>query len=534
MFNCSRRQMLRLLGGSGLGGWLFGPLVAEANQKGWPLIPGEAGWPTGEPGPKLPFPRLGKLAPRASKAIEASPLSVGFETLDRKMFDPERTYPHLARLGVKWARVQTGWCRCEPEKGRYEFGWLDAVVDRLLAIGIRPWFNLGYGNRVYTPEAKDVSAVGWAPIFTQEARTGWKRFVQALAKHFAQRVRHWEIWNEPNISTFWKPRKPNAKDYVELVRLTAPILREHVPNGVIVGGAFAGMPLQYLRQCLDAGLANYVDRISYHPYRPVPEKNYAQQLRQFRKLLAGYRPGIALWQGECGCPSYTSKFATGAMAKLPWTELRQAKWLLRRILSDLAEQVELTSYFHTVDLFGYNYGEGRTSLNNYKGLLRGTDYSPKLSYFAYQCLCALFDAHTHRAGELEILVEVPEESHSNSAIISDPSNSTLETLTKIAPKAEVPEIYTVAFQRGGWLLVAYWTAADLFGPWSARGVTLCVPAGQKLKLTNPVLVDPLRQQVYQMPLPPPQRGVYRLAHLPLADYPWIVTDRQAIPGIIEI
>ena len=58
--------------------------------------------------PRDQLPLLGKVPPRDSLSIQASPLSVGFETLDRKLFAPERTYPHLARLGVKWARVHTG------------------------------------------------------------------------------------------------------------------------------------------------------------------------------------------------------------------------------------------------------------------------------------------------------------------------------------------------------------------------------------------------------------------------------------------
>jgi polysaccharide biosynthesis protein PslG len=49
------------------------------------------------------MPAAGRIKPRASNAIAASALSEGFETLDRKMFDPERTYPFLANLGVKWA-----------------------------------------------------------------------------------------------------------------------------------------------------------------------------------------------------------------------------------------------------------------------------------------------------------------------------------------------------------------------------------------------------------------------------------------------
>ena len=61
-----------------------------------------------------------KLKSRPSKSIASSPLSIGFETLDRKMFDPDRTYTHLAELGVKWARCQTGWARTEQRRGEYD------------------------------------------------------------------------------------------------------------------------------------------------------------------------------------------------------------------------------------------------------------------------------------------------------------------------------------------------------------------------------------------------------------------------------
>ena len=71
-------------------------------------------------------PSIGRLKTRTSKSIASSPLSIGFETLDRKMFDPERTYPHLADLGVKWARCQTGWARTETTRDQYDFAWLDS------------------------------------------------------------------------------------------------------------------------------------------------------------------------------------------------------------------------------------------------------------------------------------------------------------------------------------------------------------------------------------------------------------------------
>jgi len=152
---------------------------------------------------------VGKVGPRPSIDVAASPLSVGFETLDREMFDPGRTYGPLSLLGVKWARAQTGWARTERAKGEYDFAWLDSVVDSLLKIGIKPWFNLGYGNRLYTPDAPGVSAVGWAPLNSDEAKQGWVAYTRAIAEHFADRVKHWEIWNEPNIGNFWKRKKPS-------------------------------------------------------------------------------------------------------------------------------------------------------------------------------------------------------------------------------------------------------------------------------------------------------------------------------------
>ncbi|HUT33314.1 MAG TPA: beta-galactosidase [Planctomycetota bacterium] len=438
---------------------------------------------------------LGKVAPRESRAVAASPLSVGFETLDRKHFDPARAVPHLAKLGAKWARCQTGWCRCEPAKGRFDFAWLDAVVDSLLKIGVQPWFNLGYGNKLYTPAA-DETAVGWAPIFDAAPREAWVRFVGKLAEHFRDRVKHWEIWNEPNISQFWKPAKPSAADYVALVKLTAPEIRKAVPDAVLIGGAYAGIPMSYIKGCLEAGMADHVDKLSYHPYRPVPEAGYAGEIAALRKLLDTHKKGVALWQGENGCPSKGGKGSTGALANLEWDETRQAKWLLRRILSDLRLDVELTSYFHTVDLVGYR---GKT---NFKGLLRGDDYTPKPAYFAYQCLCALFDADTRHKPELAL---------------------------ELVGQQKV-RLHDAAFARNGRALYAWWLPASLQQPFAPKKLTLRAPTPKDAAIADPVLIDPLTGTVHKLAPAATGDGSLTFESLPLLDYPLLITDR-AMAGL---
>jgi len=177
-------------------------------------------------------PVIGRIAPRSSKQIVASPFGVGFETLDRRLFDPEPTYERLERLGIKWARIQSGWCRCETTMGMYDFAWLDKIVDSLRDIGIQPWMNLTYGNKLYMPDAPNEYAMGWAPV-TETARQGWIRFVRALTEHYRDRIRHWEIWNEPNL--LWSPRGPSAVAYTELVKRTSPVIRASIPDAVVAG-----------------------------------------------------------------------------------------------------------------------------------------------------------------------------------------------------------------------------------------------------------------------------------------------------------
>lgn len=469
----TRRDVLRL--GMGVGMLACGPSRALFAASG-PVSP------LSDLGPKA----VGKLRPRASKEIAASPLSVGFETLDRRLFDPEKTYAPVGQLGVKWARCQTGWARTERTKGVYDFAWLDGVVDSLRGVGVQPWFNLGYGNPLYTPEA-DAAAVGWAPVFSEPGLTAWLAYVAALAAHFADRVKHWEVWNEPNISGFWKPRKPDPADYCDLVKRTVPAIRQHVPGAVIVGGAFAGAPVDYLRKCLEQGLGDAVDRMSYHPYRAVPESNYERDVAAMRELLQRYTAGrVKLWQGENGCPS--EKGGSGALSQYDWTETRQAKWLLRRIVGDLHLDIELTSYFLIVDLVGYR---GNT---NPKGLLRGRTYEPKPAYYAYQRLCALFDAETRRS----------------------------EGSVRFEVKANVP-IQVATFQRRGVPLCAYWTPADLMKDFAVTRVEAALSPGPGTRWAEPVLIDPLTGWAYRLDAAADGR-----ATLPLTDYPLVITEQSVV------
>ena len=155
---------------------------------------------------------IGRIEPRTSRELDNPRWSVGCECLDRDYADFSAYKSYVGELGVGAARIQSGWARCEQKKGRYDFEWLDEVVDGLCEQGIRPWMCLAYGNPVYGAQ----KSLG-SRIFTDEATLqAWERYVTAVVERYRDRVHEWEVWNEPNL------RGTNQADaYGELLIRTA-------------------------------------------------------------------------------------------------------------------------------------------------------------------------------------------------------------------------------------------------------------------------------------------------------------------------
>ena len=53
--------------------------------------------------------KIGEIQPKSSKDVKNSRIGLGFEKLDRDVFDPEKAYDKVGALGVKWIRIQSVW-----------------------------------------------------------------------------------------------------------------------------------------------------------------------------------------------------------------------------------------------------------------------------------------------------------------------------------------------------------------------------------------------------------------------------------------
>ncbi len=453
--------------------------------------------------------RLGTLKTKSSRQITQSRFSIGCECLDRKMWNFDKAYPHIAALGAKWARVQTGWSQCEKVKGKYDFAWLDAIVDKLLAVGIQPWFNVGYGNRHYTPDAPHETAVGWTPVYDQAARTGWENFVKALARHYQLRVAYYEVWNEPDIRPFWTPHEPSPEMYTDLVALTSRAIHSVFPKARIIGGAISDALSQqrgfsYVERCFEHGMGQHIDAFSYHLYHPTPEGYYDRQLATLRALVHRYRPGLPLWQGESGAPSMAQKGQ--ALDNYEWDESKQAKNAARRFLLDLALDTPFISWFHASDFMFYIIKNEIVNKQYYFGLLGGGEYRPKPAYSAVQTICTLFAGDAHRTDEVNLRLSARDKA--DSALVADAR--------------------AYAFATGYGTVIACWQPHNLMEPFTLRRILLAAWMPQTLAWKEPVLIDPLTQTVYALARCETKGGVKQM-DVPLTDWPLLLADRNAIP-----
>lgn len=461
--------------------------------------------------------KIGHLKRLRSSEIKDSGISVGMEGLDRELYDFDKAVPMLFETGAKYARIQSGWNRCELTKGVYTFEWLDHVVDTLLAGGVQPWINVGFGNGLYMDDIPLPEAVGCVPLYYgEEALTAWKNYVHALSVHYKGRITHFEIWNEPNCDQFWYPKGCIAADYGKLIEITAPIIKEVIPDALIGACSSNHRPdYDYNLEFIASGVAKYLDFMTIHEYQIIPEKQYDMIVKTYkRQFAAAGAPNIKIWQGESGYPSWSPK-NHWLRTYVKDSELNQAKWLLRRYLTDFGNGIEKSSFFQMVDLGAKIYKMARLTQAKpaRHGLVDAFEFKPKLSHNALSHLTPIFDSETVRKDFFcypELFGIVPREAQ----------------VSKLMECA----LYIRTFERFGYPLYAYYLPEDVQLGASYNNFSLAIihDEGEKT-IESPILVDPMSGDVFELP----KDNLNLFSELPLMDYPLFVTDLRALESVID-
>ena len=458
----------------------------------------------------LELPVLGTVRARGARKIAGSLIGIGAETIDRDFVDFSEIKDHLEPLGAKTVRLQAGWAKCEPEPGVYNFGWLDEIIDTVIEAGMEPWLETSYGNPIYEGGG-GASLHGGMPT-SEVALDAWDRWVAKLAKRYAGRVRQWEVWNEPD-----KLEGGPALQYARLYVRTARIIRAQIPEAKLTALVLAapGKP-EFCRTFLEylGGLnaLDLVDDIAFHGYMANPDVVYDEiegygrgaSVPALLRTIREFSKTISIRQGEQGCPSTET---TGALRDYKWTETMQAKWALRRLLTDIGHGVP-SSYFQIADMNYRNTHKNPWYGMNTKGLLC---MSPELkfvyqkpSYRAFQAMASIFDC------TLEPMKDLRWQADSKHAV----------------------RVYGFRQEAGGYSAIVYWRTGE--APFDENRLDELALTMDPVRIENPLLVDLLSGTVHA--LPDESAGVGRItgtearfAGLPLYDSPLVLADAACVP-----
>ena len=138
-------------------------------------------------------------------------------------------------------------------------------------------------------------------------------------------LRMWQVWNEPNISTFW-PTQPFQPPYVALLRASHRAVHRADPSARVV---LAGMPNYSWRQLAKIyrikGARRTFDAVGVHPFTRTPQGVIAilQRIRAAMNLGGDRKKPIIA--DEVSWPSSSGKTPQNAGLDFVTNEAGQAK-----------------------------------------------------------------------------------------------------------------------------------------------------------------------------------------------------------------
>jgi polysaccharide biosynthesis protein PslG len=286
------------------------------------------------------------------------------------------------RLEVGTWRGSFGWDDYEPERGRYDFTWLQRFVALAAEhhIGLRPYL-------AYTPEwaARKPDSDGDIWNNPPARLADWERFVSAIAAALASRdnVLSYEIYNEENVTQWWGG---TAADYGSLLSRGARAIRRRDPNASVIFGGLVFPDIEWIEAaCGVNGAAQAFSVLPVHAYPEtwtpagVTVENYLGGLHEFVSAAdraCGRKP---IWINETGFATVPGR-----------SEREQAAWWVRAVATFLATpRVEHIGIYEIKDLPADRPVIGDAP-NHHLGLTR-TDRTPKLAFFTVDLLTDLLD-----------------------------------------------------------------------------------------------------------------------------------------------
>jgi hypothetical protein len=226
--------------------------------------------------------------------------------------------------GCKWSREEFLWHRIEPRRGEFDWSFYDAVVETATRHGICIYGLIDYWSE-------------WAEAYTPAGIADYARYCTALVSRYRDRIKHWEVWNEPNIFFWQGPREM----YVDLLKAAYQAIKAADPEAQVLGCSTAGIDTGFIRMVAERG--GIYDLLTIHPYRgSLDDRGFIRELQETAALTeALYGDPKPVWITEMGWSTqvqggvserqqagllarcYLAAVASGACQNISWYDFRE-------------------------------------------------------------------------------------------------------------------------------------------------------------------------------------------------------------------
>jgi hypothetical protein len=206
------------------------------------------------------------LMPAAANT-SASPFGINVHLSENQVLQK------VADAGIKWIRIDIFWSEIEPVQGTYNFFRPDRVIQ------------FAHENDLSVLAILE-STPGWAnsnrgPNHPADDAADWQRFIRVTVDRYRDRVKYWNIWNEPNVPEFFGGGKEAFLDEVLLPGIEA--VKSADSEALIVGPELAHLVsggkewYLWLRYILTRA-GDQIDIISHHIYESLAVELLFQKL----------------------------------------------------------------------------------------------------------------------------------------------------------------------------------------------------------------------------------------------------------------
>lgn len=294
----------------------------------------------------------------------------------------------------------------------YNFTYLDQIFDQFLKVGIYPLLELGFmpNELASGPE----SVFWWQGNITPPKKIEqWTALVTHTLKHLIERygaevVQKWpiEVWNEPNLTNFWKDADQAA--YFDLYAATAQAIKAVNPELQVGGPVISGGSDYWLRDFLKFVATEQLplDFLSRHAYSSGPASVnglvVSQEIMPVQSLIDDFKTGRAYLEKYYSqqIPVYISEFNTSYTPDNPVHDGAFNAAYLAPLLSQGSELADSFSYWTFCDMFEEK-GIPASFLHGGFGLMTYGQIK-KPTYYLYQFFAQLGAEEIYKDANLHV------------------------------------------------------------------------------------------------------------------------------------